>query len=65
MSGAIAGGKGDPTNYLIAMKYLETLREMTSGEGNKVVYIPYEASGVLSSVGGIKEMLDAGRALGR
>lgn len=62
---AIAGGKGDPTTYLIAMKYLETLKEMTSGQGNKVVYIPYEASGVLSSVGSIKEMLDASRSLGR
>ena len=60
---AVAGGKGDPTTYLIAMKYLETLKEMTSGQGNKVVYIPYEASGVLSSVGGIKDMLDASKAL--
>lgn len=60
---AISGGKGDPTNYLIAMKYLETLKEMTSGQNNKVIYIPYEATGVLSSVGGIKEMLDANKAL--
>ena len=52
-------GTGDPINYLIAMKYLETLKEMTSGEDNKVVYIPYEATGVLSSVGGIKDMLVA------
>ncbi|MBL8001708.1 MAG: SPFH/Band 7/PHB domain protein [Flavobacteriales bacterium] len=63
VSEAVAGGKGDPTNYLIAMKYLETLKEMTSGQGNKVIYMPYEASGVLSSVGGIKEMLDANKAL--
>jgi regulator of protease activity HflC (stomatin/prohibitin superfamily) len=61
VSKAIAGGKGDPTQYLIAMKYLETLREMTSGQGNKVIYMPYEATGVLSSVGGIKEMLDAAK----
>ncbi len=52
-------GTGDPINYLVAMKYLETLKEMTSGEDNKVVYIPYEATGVLSSVGGIKDMLVA------
>lgn len=58
---AIAGTKTDPANYLIAMKYLETLREMTSGQNNKVIYIPYEATGVLSSVGGIKEMLDMNR----
>ncbi len=59
---AIKGAKADPTNYLIAMKYLETLKEMTSGQNNKVIYMPYEATGVLSSVGGIKEMLEANKA---
>lgn len=62
---AIKGAKADPTNYLIAMKYLETLKEMTSGQNNKVIYMPYEATGVLSSVGGIKEMLEANKGLGR
>jgi hypothetical protein len=57
---AIKGTNADPANYLIAMKYLETLKEMTSGQNNKVIYIPYEATGVLSSVGGIKEMLARG-----
>ena len=60
---AIQGTKADPANYLIAMRYLETLGEMTSGKDNKVIYMPYEATGVLSSVGGIKDMLDANRAL--
>ena len=58
---AITGAKADPANYLIAMKYLETLTSMTSGQNNKVIYMPYEATGVLSSVGGIKEMLDLNR----
>jgi regulator of protease activity HflC (stomatin/prohibitin superfamily) len=58
---AIQGTNADPANYLVAMKYLETLKEMTSGQDNKVIYIPYEATGVLSSVGGIKEMLDMNR----
>ena len=58
---AITGAKADPANYLIAMKYLETLTSMTSGQNNKVIYMPYEATGVLSSVGGIKEMLDMNR----
>jgi len=48
---------GDPVNYLVAMKYLETFREMVSGEDNKTVYLPYEASGILSSIGGIKDLL--------
>jgi regulator of protease activity HflC (stomatin/prohibitin superfamily) len=60
---AIQGTNADPTSYLIAMKYLETLKEMTSGQNNKVIYIPYEATGVLSSVGGIKDMLEANRTL--
>ena len=38
------------------MKYLETLKDITKGENNKIVYMPYEATGILSSVDGIKEM---------
>jgi hypothetical protein len=30
---------------------------MVTGQNNKVVYMPYEATGVLSSLGGIREML--------
>ena len=51
-------GNGQPDKYLIAMKYLETLKNMTEGQNNKVVYMPYEATGVLSSIDGIKQMLD-------
>ena len=50
--------KGKPDQYLIAMKYLETLSNITKGENNKVVYMPYEATGILSSVDGIKQMFD-------
>lgn len=50
--------KGQPDKYLIAMKYLETLSDITTGENNKVVYMPYEATGILSSVDGIKQMFD-------
>ncbi len=49
--------KGQPDKYLIAMKYLETLESITKGENNKIVYMPYEATGILSSIDGIKEML--------
>ena len=53
------GEKGKPDQYLIAMKYLETLKGITSGQNNKVVYMPYEATGILSSVDGIKQMFDS------
>lgn len=50
--------KGQPDKYLIAMKYLETLTSITDGKDNKIVYMPYEATGILSSVDGIKEMFN-------
>ena len=50
--------KGQPDKYLIAMKYLETMESITSGKDNKIVYMPYEATGILSSVDGIKQMFD-------
>lgn len=52
------GTKGQPDKYLIAMKYLDTMQTITSGENNKIVYMPYEATGILSSVDGIKEMFN-------
>jgi Membrane protease subunits, stomatin/prohibitin homologs len=48
----------DYTKYLIAIKYIDALEKMVSGKDNKVVYMPYEASGVLSSLGGIKDLLN-------
>jgi regulator of protease activity HflC (stomatin/prohibitin superfamily) len=48
--------EGKPTNDLIAIKYMDALKEMARGSANKV-FIPYEATGVLSSIAGIKEIL--------
>jgi regulator of protease activity HflC (stomatin/prohibitin superfamily) len=56
VSRAVSGVNGNPIHYLVAVRYIETLREMVSGQGNKVIYLPYEASGVLSALGGIREM---------
>ena len=54
---AIAATGGDPARYLIAIRYIEALKEMvTSEQSNKVIYVPYEATGVLASLGGIKEL---------
>ncbi|MBN1768972.1 MAG: SPFH/Band 7/PHB domain protein [Prolixibacteraceae bacterium] len=50
---------GDPIQYIVAIKYIETLDNMVKGEDTKTVYMPYEATGVLSSIGGIKELLTA------
>jgi regulator of protease activity HflC (stomatin/prohibitin superfamily) len=55
---SIAGTGTNPANYLLAIRYIETLKEMVTGKDTKTVYMPYEATGVLSSVGGIKDLFD-------
>lgn len=55
---AVSATHTDPATYILAMKYIDTLREMTSGQDNKTVYIPYEASSVLSSIGSIKGLFN-------
>ena len=57
ITGEISKSGGDPAQYLIAVRYIETLKEMVSGRDNKAVYIPYEATGVLAALGGIKDLL--------
>ena len=52
--------KADPAQYLIAIKYIDTLEQILreGGAGQKTVFMPYEASGLMSSVGGLKELLE-------
>lgn len=56
---AVSQTKADPTQYLIAIRYVEALEKMmdTSNDKSRVVFMPYEASGMLGSVGSIKELL--------
>lgn len=48
--------QGNPTNDLIAIKYLEALQKIADGKATKV-FLPYEASGILGSIAGISELL--------
>lgn len=56
ITSAIDGAQYNPANYLLATKYIDSLKEMVSGKDNKVVYIPYEASSLLGSLGSIKDI---------
>ena len=58
VSEAIKSTHTDPATYLLATKYIEPLKEMTSGQNNKTIYIPYEATNMLGSIGGIKELFN-------
>jgi regulator of protease activity HflC (stomatin/prohibitin superfamily) len=46
---------GNPTNDLIAIKYLQALGEIANGTATKV-FLPLETAGVLGSIGGIGEL---------
>ena len=54
---ALANSGMDPANYMLAEKYINTLKEMASGQDSKTVYMPYEASSMLGSIGCFKDML--------
>jgi len=47
--------EGNPTNDLIAIKYLEALEKISENPSNKI-YIPYESSALMGSIGAIKEL---------
>lgn len=48
---------GNPAQYLITQRYIESLKEMSRGNNSKVVFMPVETSAMLSSIGAIKEMI--------
>ena len=52
------GTAGNPAQYLIAQRYLESLGAIANG-AQKLVFMPYEATGVMASLGGIRELLRA------
>ena len=53
----VAVGKStNPANYLLAQKYIQMLEELATGDKTKTVYLPYEATNLMGSIGGIKEL---------
>src|SRR5216684_321647 len=48
---------GNPAQYLITTRYIESLRDMTKSNNAKVIFMPVETSTMLSAVGTIKEMI--------
>jgi regulator of protease activity HflC (stomatin/prohibitin superfamily) len=50
------GDRTNPANYLLAQKYIQMMQELAEGDKTKTVYLPYEATNLMGSIGGIKEM---------
>jgi regulator of protease activity HflC (stomatin/prohibitin superfamily) len=49
------GATGNPAQYLIAQKYIESLIQIAA-DADKLVFLPYEAAGVMGAIGGMKEL---------
>ena len=47
--------KGDPTNDLIAIKYLESLEKVANGKATKI-FLPADLSATLGSIGAVAEL---------
>ena len=54
---AAIGAAGNPAQYLIAQRYLESLTSIASNP-QKIVFLPFEAAGVMGSIGSMKELFD-------
>ncbi len=50
------GTSTNPANYLLAQKYIQMMEELATGQQAKTVYLPYEATNLLGSLGGIKDL---------
>ncbi len=57
VSKAIAEGDINAINYFVATKYVEALQRMGEAPNTKLVFMPLEASGVVSSIGGVAELI--------
>jgi regulator of protease activity HflC (stomatin/prohibitin superfamily) len=55
---------GNPAQYLITTRYIESLRDMTKSNNAKVIFMPVETSSMLSAVGSLKEMFSETGAKG-
>ena len=50
------GKTTNPANYLLAQKYIQMLQQIADGDKTKTVYLPYEATNLMGSIGGIKDL---------
>ncbi|MGN0281529.1 MAG: SPFH domain-containing protein [Prevotella sp.] len=50
------GDSSNPANYLLAQKYIQMLQQLAEGDKTKTVYLPFEATNLMGSIGGIREL---------
>ena len=56
VSTAIAQGNVQAINYFVAQKYIEAMKAFAASPNQKIFFMPVEATGILSTLGGIAEL---------
>jgi regulator of protease activity HflC (stomatin/prohibitin superfamily) len=56
VSEAISAGDAQALNYFVALKYVESLRDLAASPNSKTIMIPLEAAGIAGAVAGVAEL---------
>jgi regulator of protease activity HflC (stomatin/prohibitin superfamily) len=56
VSEAIGKGNIQAINYFVALKYIESLKDIAKSENNKLIMMPLEAANMIGALGGISEI---------
>jgi hypothetical protein len=56
LSQALARGDRQAINYFVAQKYVEAFGRFATSPNRKVIFLPLEATSLLSSLGGIGQV---------
>jgi regulator of protease activity HflC (stomatin/prohibitin superfamily) len=57
VSEAIAEGDQKAIQYFVAQEYIKAMTQIAAAQNQKVIFMPWEASSVIGSIGGITELL--------
>lgn len=61
VSEAIAKGDPQAINYFVAQKYVDALGQLTASENTKTILMPLEASSIIGSIEGIRDLVDSAK----
>ena len=64
VSTAIENGSPQAINYFVAQKYVEAMQAFATSPNAKTIFMPFEASALVGSLGGIGELVKAIRPQG-
>ena len=61
VSAAVRAGDVAALNYFVAMKYVDSLKELSASQNAKTIMVPLDAAGVVGAVAGVADLARAAR----